>query len=108
MQTEYGDIVLGYCKLPNGNYFEKIKEDESLDDECDIKNTLSARSGAFFLSDSKRILNKFIHEAVDFTIINCITLLPTHCILKLLGFFEKSNELEITYVKVKMVTNLLV
>ena len=38
MKTEFDENVLDYWKLPNGNYFVKMKKDDGLDDDCDIKN----------------------------------------------------------------------
>ena len=46
--------------LPNGNYRVKLKKDDGLDDQNDIKNTLPSRLGAFISSNSKRIMNNFI------------------------------------------------
>ena len=59
MKTEFDENVLDYWKLPNGNYIEKIKKDDGLHDDCDIKKTLPAVLGAFILSNSKRIMNIF-------------------------------------------------
>ena len=39
-----------------------MKEDNGLDNACDIENTLLVHLGAFILSDSKRIMNNFIRE----------------------------------------------
>ena len=36
MKTEFDEKVLDYWKLPNGNYFVKMKKDDGLDDGCDI------------------------------------------------------------------------
>ena len=68
MKAEFDENVLEYWKLPNGNYFVKMKKDDGLDDDCDIKNTLPAVSGAFILSNSKRIMNNFIREINGFYI----------------------------------------
>ena len=43
-----------------------MKRDDGSDDDCDIKNTLSAVLGAFILSNSKRIMNIFIREINGF------------------------------------------
>ena len=48
METEFDQNVLDYWRLPNENYIVKMKKDDELDDECDIKNTLPAVLGAFF------------------------------------------------------------
>ena len=66
MKTEFDEHVLDYWKLPNGNYIVKMKRDDGLDDDCDIKNTLLAVLGAFILSNCKRIMNNFIREINGF------------------------------------------
>ena len=66
MKTEFDENVLDYWKLPNGNYIVKMKKDNGLDDECDIKNTLPAVLGAFILANSKRIMDNFIREINGF------------------------------------------
>ena len=66
MKTEFDENVLDYWKLTNGNYIVKMKKDDGLDDDCDIKNTLPAVLGAFNLSNSKRIMNNFIREINGF------------------------------------------
>ena len=45
-----------------------MKKDDGLDDDYDIKNTLPAVLGAFILSNSKRIMNKFVREINGFCI----------------------------------------
>ena len=60
METEYDDSVLDYWKLPNGNYIVKLREDDGLDGDNDVTNTLRSQLGAFILSNSERIMNKFI------------------------------------------------
>ena len=52
METEFGENVLDYWKLPNGNYIVRMKRDDGLDDDCDNKNTLPAVLGAFILAIS--------------------------------------------------------
>ena len=66
MKTEFDENVLDYWKLPSGNYIVKMKKDDGLDDDCDIKNTLPAVLGAFILSISKGIMNNFIREINGF------------------------------------------
>ena len=66
METEFDENVLDYWKLPNGNYIVKMKRDDGLDDDCDIKNTLPAVLGAFILSNNRRIMNKIITEINGF------------------------------------------
>ena len=53
-----------YCKSET---WMKTEFDENvLDDDCDIKNTLPAHLGAFILSNSKLIMNNFIREINGF------------------------------------------
>ena len=66
MKTEFDENVLDYWKLTNGNYIVKMKKDDGLEDDCDIKTTLPAVLGAFILSNSKRIMNNFIREINGF------------------------------------------
>ena len=66
MKTDFDENVLEYWKLPNGIYIVKMKKDDGLDDDCDIKKTLPAVLGAFILSNSKRIMNNFITEINGF------------------------------------------
>ena len=66
MKTEFDEIVLDYWRLPKGKYFVKMKKDDELDDDCDIKKTLPAVLGAFILSNSKRIMNNFIRQINGF------------------------------------------
>ena len=66
MKTQFDEFVLVYWKLPNGNYIVKLKKDDVLDGDCDIKNTLRAVSGDFFLSNSERVMNTFIKEINGF------------------------------------------
>ena len=62
MKTEFDENVLHYWRLPNGNCIVKLKKDDGLDDDCDMKNTPPAVLGAFILSKRKRILHNFIRE----------------------------------------------
>ena len=62
MKAELDENVLDYWKLPNGNYIVKMKKDDGLDDDFDFKNTLPAVLEGFILSNSKRIMKKFIRE----------------------------------------------
>ena len=66
MKTEFDENVLDYWRLPNGNYILKMKKDDGLDDDCDIKNTLPVVLGAFILANSRRIMNEFIREINGF------------------------------------------
>ena len=66
METEYDENVLDYWRLPNGNYIVKLKKDDGLESDNDVKNTLPSHLGAFILSNSKRIMNNFIREINGF------------------------------------------
>ena len=66
MKTEFDENVLDYWRLPNGNYIVKMRKDDGLDDDCDIKKTLPAHLGALISSNSKRIMNNFITETNGF------------------------------------------
>ena len=61
MMTEYDERVLDYQKINYGKYIVKMKDDEGLQDEVKKVNTMPLHLGAFVLSDSKRIMNNFIH-----------------------------------------------
>ena len=64
MMTEYNERVLDFQKTNYGNYIVKLKDDESFQDEVKKVNTMPIHLGAFVLSNSKRIMNNFIH-AID-------------------------------------------
>ena len=64
MMTEYDERVLDYQNINHGNYIVKMKDDEGLEDEVKICNTLPLQLAVFILSNSRRIMNNFIH-AID-------------------------------------------
>ena len=64
MQTEYDERVLDYQKINHGNYIVKLKDGEGLEGEVKKANTLPLQLAVFILSNSKRIMNNFIH-AID-------------------------------------------
>ena len=66
METEYDENELDYRNLPNGNYIVKLKKEDGLDGDNDLKNTLPSHIGAFILSNSERITNNFISEINGF------------------------------------------
>ena len=66
METEYDDNVLDSWRLPNGNYFVKMKKDDGLESDFDMKNALPSQLGAFILGNSKRIMNNSIREVNGF------------------------------------------
>ena len=46
LQIEYDENALEYWKLPNGIYIRKIKKDDGLDGDNDMKNTFPTHLGA--------------------------------------------------------------
>ena len=66
MMTEYDERVLDYRKNNHGNYNVKLKDDEGIDDEVKKINTLPLQKAVFILSNSKRIMNNFIHAINEF------------------------------------------
>ena len=64
MQTEYDERVKVYWKISGINYIVKMIDDAGLEDEVKKLNTMPLHLGAFVLSNSKRIMNNFIH-AID-------------------------------------------
>ena len=55
-----------FIEITYRNYIVKMKKDDGLVDDCDIKNTLPAVSGAFILGNSRRILINFIRAINGF------------------------------------------
>ena len=49
MKTEFDENVLDYWKLPNGNFIVKMKKDDGLDDDCDIKKNSARGLRSFHL-----------------------------------------------------------
>ena len=79
MMTEYDERVKDYEKINNGNYIFKMKDDEGLQDEVKKVNTLPLHLAVFILSNSKRIMNNFIHAidgfySNDVFYIDCVSL----------------------------------
>ena len=66
MQTEYDERVKDYWKISNFNYIVKMIDDAGLEDEVKKLNTMPLHLGAFVLSNSKRIMNNFIHAIGGF------------------------------------------
>ena len=62
--NEYVERDLGYQKTNHGKNIVKLKDDDGLQDEAKKVETLPLQLAAFILSDSKRIMNNFIH-AID-------------------------------------------
>ena len=66
MQTEYDERVKDYWKKSGICYIVKMIDDAGLEDEVKKLNTMPLHLGAFVLSNSKRIMNNFIHAIDDF------------------------------------------
>ena len=66
MMTEYDERVKDYWKLSGINYIVKMIDDKGLEDEIKKINTRPLHLGAFVLSNSKRIMNNFIHAINGF------------------------------------------
>ena len=64
MISEYDERVLDYHETNHGNYIVKMKDDAGFEDEVKKVNTMRLHLGSFVLSNSKRIMNNFIH-AID-------------------------------------------
>ena len=64
MMDNYDDRVKDYWKISGINYIVKMIDDAGLEDEVKKLNTMPLHLGAFVLSNSKRIMNNFIH-AID-------------------------------------------
>ena len=60
MMSEYDERVKDYWKILHGKYTVKMIDDAGLEDEVKKINTMPLHLGAFVLSNSKRIMNKFI------------------------------------------------
>ena len=66
MHTEYDERVKDYWKKSGINYIVKMIDDKGLEDEIKKINTMPLHLGAFVLSNSKRIMNNFIHAINGF------------------------------------------
>ena len=66
METEYDENVSDYRRLQNANYVVKLKKDDRLEGDNDVKSTLPSHLGAFILSNRKLIMNNFIREINGF------------------------------------------
>ena len=66
MMTEYDERVKDYWKISGINYIVKMIDDAGLEDEIKKIKTMPLHLGAFVLSNSKRIMNNFIHAIGGF------------------------------------------
>ena len=61
MLSEYDERVLDYQRSNHGKYIVNMKDDDGLQYEVKKVKTLPLQLAAFILSNSKRIMNNFIH-----------------------------------------------
>ena len=61
MMSEYDDRVVDYWKTSSNIYLVKLFDDAGLEDAVKKLDTMPLQMGAFVLSNSKRIMNNFIH-----------------------------------------------
>ena len=64
--SEYNERVNDYWRIPHGFYIVTMEDDKGLEDEVKKINTKPLHLGAFVLSNSKRIMNNFIHAINGF------------------------------------------
>ena len=65
--TEYDERVEGFWKISNGDFIDKMTDDKGLEDQVKNLNKTPIHLGAFVLSNSKRVLKKFIHATSGFS-----------------------------------------
>ena len=61
MMSEFDERVKDYWRIYNANYIVKMVDDKGLEDVVKKLNTILLYLGCFVLSNSKRIMNNFIH-----------------------------------------------
>ena len=66
MMSEYDERVKDFWGISHGNYIVIMIDDAGLEDEVMKSNTMPLQLGAFVLSNSKRIMNNFIHAINGF------------------------------------------
>ena len=64
--TEYDERVKDYWKISGIIYTVKMIDDAGLEEEVKKLNTMPLHLGVFVLSNSKRIMNNFIHAINGF------------------------------------------
>ena len=64
--TEYDERVKDYWKILGINYIVKLIDDAGFEDEVKKLNKMPLHLGSFVLSNSKRIMNNFIHASNGF------------------------------------------
>ena len=66
MMSEYDERVKDYWKISGINYIVKMIDDAELENGVKKLNSMPLHLGAFVLSNSKRIMNNFIHAINGF------------------------------------------
>ena len=66
MMSEYDERVRDYWKISGINWIVKMIDEPGLEDEFKKINTMPLHLGAFVLSNSKSIMNQFIHALNGF------------------------------------------
>ena len=66
MMAEYDLRVKDYWKISRINFFVEMTDDAGLEGEVKKLNTMLLHLGTFVLSNSKRIMNNFIHAINGF------------------------------------------
>ena len=68
MMSEYDERVKDYSRISHGNFFVEMIDDKGREDEVKKINSMPLHLGAFVSSNSKRIMNNFIHAINGFYI----------------------------------------
>ena len=66
MMSEYDERVKDYWKMSGIHYIVEMIDDAGLEDNVKKLNTIPLHIGSFVLSNSKRIMNMFIHAIKGF------------------------------------------
>ena len=66
MSIDYVERVLDHRSLSNGEYVVKVKQDERLKCETDLKSTMPVHLDSFTFSNSEKIMKNFLHEIDGF------------------------------------------
>ena len=82
MMSEYDERVKDYWRISHGNYLVKMIDDKGLEDKVKKLNTMPLHLGAFVLSNSKRIMNNFMHAINGFLQMISTTRIRIVCILR--------------------------
>ena len=61
MLSEYDERVKDYWKKSHGNFFVKMVDEKGLEDDSKKVNTMPLHLGVFVISNSKSLMNNFVH-----------------------------------------------